>query len=33
MKDKIKELETNGTKVSDIYRGIHEFKNGYQPIA
>jgi hypothetical protein len=33
MKGKINELETNNKKknIGDLYRGINEFKNGYQP--
>jgi hypothetical protein len=32
MKDKINELESNSKKtITDLYRGIHEFKKGYQP--
>jgi hypothetical protein len=30
LKNKINELATNGNKnISDLYRGIHEFKRGY----
>jgi hypothetical protein len=34
MKDKINELETNNKNknIRDFYRGINEFKKGYQPI-
>ena len=34
MKVKIEELETNSkiNKVRDLYRGINDFKKGYQPI-
>jgi hypothetical protein len=33
VKDKINELETNGRNknIRDLYRGINEFKMGYQP--
>jgi hypothetical protein len=33
LKDKIKELESNSKNknIRDLYRGINEFKNGYQP--
>jgi hypothetical protein len=32
LKDKINELESNSrNKVRDLYRGINEFKRGYQP--
>ena len=33
MKVKIEELETNSkiNNVSDVYRGINDFKKGYQP--
>jgi hypothetical protein len=32
LKDKINELETNRNKnIRDLYRGINEFKKGYQP--
>jgi hypothetical protein len=33
LKDKINELETNSNNknVRDLYRGINEFKKGYQP--
>jgi uncharacterized protein YPO0396 len=34
LKDKIKELESNTkNKIRDLYRGIKEFKTGYQSIA
>jgi hypothetical protein len=34
LKGKINELETNNTNknIRDLYRGINEFKKGYQPI-
>jgi hypothetical protein len=33
LKDKINELESNGKNknIRDLYRGINEFKKGYQP--
>jgi hypothetical protein len=33
LKDKINELETNNENkyIRDLYRGINEFKKGYQP--
>jgi hypothetical protein len=33
LKDKINELETNNKSknIRDLYRGINEFKKGYQP--
>jgi hypothetical protein len=32
LKDKINELESNSkNKIRDVYRGINEFKKGYQP--
>jgi hypothetical protein len=33
MRAKIEELETNGKirNIRDLYRGISDFKNGYQP--
>jgi hypothetical protein len=33
LKDKINEFESNSTNKNngDLYRGIHEFKKGYQP--
>jgi hypothetical protein len=33
MKDKINEPETNSKNknIRDLYKGINEFKNGYQP--
>jgi len=31
LKEKINELETNRTKISETYGGLNEFKNGYQP--
>ena len=33
LKDKIEELETNSkiNNVRDLYRGINDFKKGYQP--
>jgi hypothetical protein len=33
LKDKINELETNSKNkdIKDLYRGINEFKRGYQP--
>jgi hypothetical protein len=33
LKDKINEIELNSTKknIRDLYRGITEFKKGYQP--
>jgi hypothetical protein len=33
LKDKINELETNSKNrnIRDLYRGINEFKRGYQP--
>jgi hypothetical protein len=32
LKDKINELESNSkNKIRDLYRGINEFKKGYQP--
>jgi hypothetical protein len=33
MKDKINELESNSKNknIRDLYRGINEFKKGYQP--
>jgi hypothetical protein len=33
LKDKIKELESNSKNknIRDVYRGINEFKKGYQP--
>ena len=30
LKAKIEELETNRSAMSDLYRGINDFKNGYQ---
>jgi hypothetical protein len=29
LKGKINELETNNKKIRDLYRGINEFKKGY----
>jgi di/tripeptidase len=32
LKDKIKEVATNSNKnIRDLYRGLNEFKRGYQP--
>jgi hypothetical protein len=31
LKDKINELATNSKNIRDLYRGINEFKRGYQP--
>ena len=33
LKAKIEELETNSTikNIRDLYRGVNDFKNGYQP--
>jgi hypothetical protein len=33
LKSKVNELETNNTNknIRDLYRGINEFKKGYQP--
>jgi hypothetical protein len=31
LKVKINELETNNKNIRDLYRGINEFKKGYQP--
>jgi hypothetical protein len=31
MEDKIDELATNSKNKRDLYRGINEFKKGYQP--
>jgi hypothetical protein len=33
LKGKVKELETNNKNknIRDLYRGIYEFKKGYQP--
>jgi hypothetical protein len=31
LKGKINELENNNKKIRDLYRGINEFKKGYQP--
>jgi hypothetical protein len=35
LKDKINELESNSKNknIRELYRGIHEFKKGYQPTA
>jgi hypothetical protein len=31
LKDKINELESNSKNIRDLYRGINQFKKGYQP--
>jgi hypothetical protein len=31
LKDRINELESNNKNIRDLYRGINEFKKGYQP--
>jgi hypothetical protein len=31
LKAKINELETNSKNIRELYRGINDFKNGYQP--
>jgi hypothetical protein len=31
LKGKINELEANNKNIRDLYRGINEFKKGYQP--
>jgi hypothetical protein len=31
LKDKINELATDSKNIRDLYRGINEFKRGYQP--
>jgi hypothetical protein len=30
LKDKINELESNNKNITNLYRGINEFKKGYQ---
>jgi hypothetical protein len=31
LKDRINELATNSELIRDLYRGVNEFKRGYQP--
>jgi hypothetical protein len=31
LKDKVNELATKNKNIRDLYRGINEFKRGYQP--